>query len=48
MRAITPDALTAAQIKKAFAKALMTRAEAIERLEAKNYEERDAEIYLDQ
>jgi hypothetical protein len=48
MRAITPDALTAAQIKKAFKKALMSRVEAIDRLEAKNYEERDAEIYLDQ
>jgi hypothetical protein len=48
MRAITPDALTAAQIKKAFAKALMSRAEAIERLEAKNYEAADANIYLDQ
>ena len=48
MRAITPDALTAAQIKKAFAKAFMTRPEAIDRLEAKGYEERDAEIYLDQ
>ena len=48
MRAITPDALTAAQIKRAFKKALMSRAEAIDRLEAKNYEESDANIYLDQ
>lgn len=48
MRAITPDALTPAQIKKAFAKAMMTREEAIDRLAAKNYEQHDAEIYLDQ
>jgi hypothetical protein len=48
MRAITPDALTAAQIKRAFKKGLMSRADAIERLEAKNYEENDANIYLDQ
>jgi hypothetical protein len=48
MRAITPDALTAPQIKKAFAKAMITRAEAITRLLAKGYEEPDANIYLDQ
>jgi hypothetical protein len=48
MRSITPDALTSAQIKKAFAKAQITRAEAVARLLAKGYEEADANIYLDQ
>jgi hypothetical protein len=48
MRAITPDALTAAQIKKAFTKAMLSRAEAIDRLEAKGYDAADAGLYLDQ
>jgi hypothetical protein len=48
MREITPDALTSAQIKKAFAKAQITRVEAVARLLAKGYEEPDANIYLDQ
>lgn len=48
MRALTPDALTAAQIKKAFGSALITRAEAVSRLEAKNYDLADANIYLDE
>jgi hypothetical protein len=48
MRELTPDALTAAQIKKAFKRALITRDEAIARLEAKGYDEPDANIYLDE
>jgi hypothetical protein len=48
MRSITPDALTPAQIKKGYAKALITRADAITRLEAKGYEEADANVYLDE
>jgi hypothetical protein len=47
-RDITADALTAAQIKKAFGQAMMPRAEAITRLEAKGYDLADANIYLDE
>jgi hypothetical protein len=48
MRSITPDALTSPQIKKAFARAQITRAEAVTRLMAKGYEEASANIYLDE
>lgn len=47
-RELTADALTAAQIKKAWKNGQMARAEAISRLEWKGYEEADAGIYLDQ
>jgi hypothetical protein len=47
-RDLTADALTAAQIKKAWQKVMMTRAEAIGRLEFKGYDAADASIYLDE
>lgn len=47
-RGLTADALTAAQIKSAWKKSLMTRVEAVARLEWKGYDEPDANIYLDE
>jgi hypothetical protein len=47
-RDLTADALTAAQIKKAWQKVMMTRAEAISRLEFKGYDAADAALYLDE
>lgn len=47
-RELTADALSAAQIKKAWKKVLMTRDEAIARLEFKGYDADDANIYLDE
>jgi hypothetical protein len=48
MRELTPDAFTSAQIRKAYRNAQITRAEAITRLELRRYDERDANLYLDE
>jgi len=47
-RALTPDAMTPAQIKKAYQQARMTHDEAVSRLEFKGYDAADANIYLDE
>lgn len=47
-RSLVADALTPAQIKKAFRAGIFTRATAIDRLEAKGYDPDDAGIYLDE
>jgi hypothetical protein len=47
-REITADALTSAQIKKAYVRGIFTRATAVARLEFKGYDAADANIYLDE